>query len=96
MNTFLLIVALVSSLASCFVSCFHAWLDYKKSKERDVIWDSALKMICAKDCPDVDEFAEVYAELKFAKENPYAVIGFNTIREAMNTKLRTEESQQTR
>ena len=91
MNTLLLVVAVITSLSACFVSCFHAWLEYKKTKEKDEIWEACVRMICAKDYPDADEFVRLYAQLRFAKENPYAIIGFTTIEEAMKAKEQADK-----
>lgn len=76
MDTALVIVAVASSVTSCIVSCIHAWIAYKKSKEppKDEIWETATRLVCANgQGADADEFAETYEELKLFKESGYSI-----------------------
>lgn len=78
MNTALLIVAVISTVCTCAATCFHLWLDWKKSKEppKDEIWETAVRLYCANggEQPEMDEFARVYLMLKALKkrDNPLA------------------------
>lgn len=78
MNTLLLIVTTISTVTSCIVSCVHAWIAFKKSKEppKDETWETATQLMCAgKDEMDATEFAKLYTELKLLKDNPKIMVG---------------------
>lgn len=86
MDNLTLILAVVPSVMSCLVSVFYAYLIYKKSKEpkKDEIWETATKIICSNSGTSYsDDFAELYAELKFFKENQETCKKYPTIRKAM-------------
>lgn len=96
MDTLTLLLALIPSFLSCAISVFYAYLEYKKSKEppKDEVWETATKIICANGGNVYsDDFAELYLELKFFKENPEYVQQHNTIRNAMNAKKAEPELQ---
>lgn len=82
MNTLLLIVTLASTLVSGFVSCFYAWLSYKKSQEMDEAWDAAVRIVGRLDnfTQTADDFADLYVALKYVREHPDADYSGNTIR----------------
>ena len=94
MDNLAIILAVVPSVLSCALSIFYAYLQYKKSKEppKDEVWETATKIICANGGNVYsDDFAELYLELKFFKENPEFVQQHKTIRNAMNAKKAAPE-----
>lgn len=89
MDKLLLILAVVPSILSCGISVFYAYLAYKKTKEepKDEVWETATKILCSQgNAPCSDEFAELYLELKFFKENPELCQEHKFIRKAMEAK----------
>lgn len=97
MDAFILLLALIPSFLSCAISVFYAYIEYKKSKEppKDEIWETATNIICSNGgdaCSD--DFAELYLELKFFKDNPDLVQQHNTIRQAMKAKKTEPVSKQ--
>ena len=89
MNTLALIVALASSHISGFVSCFYAYLSYKKSKDQDKAWDAAIKLVSNIKYSQLDtgeDFADLYAELKYIRDNPDKFIDAAVLHEAMLAK----------
>ena len=65
MNTLVLILVVISSLCSAITSCTYAFIAWKKSKEppRDEAWEAAIRLMCAKDFVDAEQFAEFYEQL---------------------------------
>lgn len=96
MDSSLTLIALIPSILSCAVSIFYAILEYKKQKEseKDEVWETATKMICSNG-GDVysEDFAELYIELKFFKENQALIQKHRTIRKAMDAKEKESISQ---
>jgi hypothetical protein len=91
-----LLLALIPSFLSCAISIFYAYLEYKRSKEptKDEVWETATKIICSNGGNVYsDDFAELYSELKFFKENPEFVKQHSSIRNAMNAMKAKPESQ---
>lgn len=89
MDRLILILAVVPSILSCGISVFYAYLAYKKSKEepKDELWETATKIICTRGgIPCSDDFAELYLELKFFKENQELCQQHRLIRKAMEAK----------
>lgn len=82
------VVVLLPSILSTATACVYAYIAWKKSKEppKDEIWETALKILCAKDdcCSGADDFARLYEELKFFKEHPEKLNGFVMISQAMD------------
>ena len=65
----LAITAIVASLCSCFVSCFHAWIDYRRAKEKDPLWEAALNLTLKSNTQEPEELVRVYEDLLFYKEH---------------------------
>lgn len=89
MDKLILALAVVPSILSCGISVFYAYLAYKKTKEKpkDEVWETATKILCAQGgIPGSDDFAELYLELKFFKENPELCQQHRTIRKAMEAR----------
>ena len=94
MEKFIVLLAVVPSVLSCGLSVFYAYLAYKKTKEepKDEVWETATRMLCAQSgAPDSDDFAELYLELKFLKENPELCHQHRFIRKAMEAKKEDTE-----
>ena len=95
MDTLTFLLALIPSALSCAISVFYAYIEYKKTKEppKDEVWETATNIICS-NCGNVDsdDFAELYLELKFFKDNPDLVMQHNSIRQAMKAKKIESES----
>lgn len=91
MNTVLIIITLISSVTTCVVSCFHAWLAIKRERSKDEIWETATRLMSGRDIGNsADDFATVYAELRFVKQHPDAVLNYPTIRHAMSAQDKPE------
>lgn len=88
------IVVLIPCVLSLCVSLIHAYIDLKKMKEpsKDEIWETATKLVSASPsgAGTADDFAEIYMELKFFKDNGYSLNGENTILAAMKNKQRKQ------
>ena len=65
MNTLVLVLVVISSVCSAITSCIYAYIAWKKSKEppRDEAWEAAIRLMCAKDFADAEQFAELYEQL---------------------------------
>lgn len=65
MQTAILVLAVISMLCSAFTSCVYAYIAWKKSKEppKDEAWEAAIRLMCAKDFTNAEQFAELYEEL---------------------------------
>lgn len=83
-----IIIVLPSVLSVC-VSGVYAYIALKKLKEppKDEVWANTERMISSKlNEMDADEFARLYLLLKFFKEHPEDLKGFDSIEDAMNAK----------
>ena len=91
------IVVLVPSVLSLCVSLIHAYIDLKKIKEppKDEIWETATKLVSSSPsgAGAADDFAEIYMELKFFKDNGYSLNGEYTIHAAMRNKREKQQSE---
>ena len=63
------IVTVIATVSATFTSCFHLWIDYKKSKETDKMWDAALQMTLRNSMCDPDQLVDFYEQLKFYKDH---------------------------
>lgn len=66
------IVVLVPTVLNLCVSGIYAYIALRKAKEppKDEIWETATKMVCSSGSPsDADDFAQIYEELKWFKQN---------------------------
>ncbi len=94
MNLLSTIVVLVPCVLSLCVSLIHAYIDLKKIKEppKDEIWETATKLVSSSPpgAGAADDFAEIYMELKFFKDNGYSLDGEHTIHAAMQSKQRKQ------
>ena len=90
-------VVLVPSVLSLCVSGIYAYIALRKAKEppKDEVWETATKMICADNSgtKDADEFAELYEQLKFFKENGCSFAGYNSLFTAVEDKKRLVRTQ---
>lgn len=90
------IVVLLPSLLSAFVSLTYAYLAYKRDKEhpKDEVWDTTARLLCSSDDEKTaDDFAELYIELKFFKENGCSLNGFHTVRQAIEAQNKQSAQQ---
>lgn len=90
------ILVLVPSILSLCVSGIYAYIALKKAKEppKDEIWETAAKILCASgSAADADEFADLYEQLRFFKDNGCSTQGFNSLMCAINEKRRKEAQQ---
>lgn len=97
MDSLTFLLALIPSVLSFAISVFYAYMEYKKSKEppKDEVWETATKIICSNDDDAYsDDFAELYLELKFFKENTEFVCQHSTIKQAMDAKKAESKSKQ--
>lgn len=86
METLILVFALISSISSCITSVIYAYLAFKKHQEppKDEIWETVTRILCSCNTSlDTEDFAELYEELHFLKENPEAVKRAGSIRKAI-------------
>ena len=74
MELALAITAIIASLCSCFVSCFHVWIDYRRTKEKDPLWEAALNLTLKSNTQEPDELVRVYEDLLFYKEHRDTVL----------------------
>ena len=74
MNTVLLIVLAVTSVVGSAVSCFYAWLAYKRSKDRDELLDAAVRLFphYQEFTGSIDGLGHLYAALRFIRDHPDA------------------------
>lgn len=83
MNLLTAILVSVPGVVSLVISCIYAYIKLKEPPKDDV-WETAVRLMCAR--PDdylcADNFARLYAALKFFKEHP-ELDGFSTLEEAM-------------
>lgn len=89
MEFLLTVIAVVTAITSSISTIVHTVITYKKSKEppKDEVWETAERMISSKlNEMDADEFARLYLLLKFFKEHPEDLKGFDSIEDAMNAK----------
>lgn len=87
------IVIIVPSVLSICVSGIYAYIALAKLKEpkKDEVWATTEKMLCNKlDEMSADDFAKLYLLLKFFKEHPEDLKGFDTI----EAKRETERKEQ--
>ena len=84
MATVLAIVGIVSTICSCVVSCFYAYINYKRSmKQKDEYWEAALQITLRSD-GNAETMKDIYEQLRFWKEHPDEVRRHLTIANAMN------------
>lgn len=91
------IVIIVPSVLSICVSGIYAYIALAKLKEpkKDEVWATTEKMLCNKlDEMSADDFAKLYLLLKFFKEHPEDLKGFDTIEDALRAKRETERKEQ--
>lgn len=62
-------LAVIACLCTCFVSCFHAWLDYRREKTKDPLWEAALSLMHEAHTDEPEEFIRIYEDLLFYKEH---------------------------
>ena len=90
-------VVLVPSVLSLCVSGIYAFIALKKAKEppKDDVWETTTKILCSQNSNSVygDDFAELYEELKWFKDNGCSLHGEHTIRGAIE-KSKVKQSQQ--
>lgn len=94
MERLIVIAALISSVMSSCISLLYAYIGYKKSKEppNDEIWETATKIICSDGgMKDSDEFARLYEELKFFKDNGCSMDGINSLSYAVRERNKDTE-----
>lgn len=93
MNTLLVVVSVVSALCTAFVSCFHAWLDYRKQKEKDDAWEAAVRLFSSSQefTNPIEDFADFYAVLTFIREHPNADYQNRSVRVLMREASGTPE-----
>lgn len=93
MNTLLVVVSVVSALCTAFVSCFHAWLDYRKQKERDDAWEAAVRLFSSSQefTNPIEDFADFYAVLSYIRKHPGADYQTHSIRDLMRRESDTPE-----
>lgn len=91
------IIVLVPSILSLCVSGIYAYIALKKAKEppRDEVWETTTKLLCAGNSStiDADEFAELYEQLKFFKDNGCSIKGYNSLMFAVGEKRQKERQQ---
>lgn len=96
MDVLTAIVILIPSTLSLFTSAIYAHIALKKAKElpKDEIWETATRILCNSNSPmkDSDDFARLYEELKFFKDNGCSMDGINSLSYAVREKY-TQESQ---
>lgn len=80
------VAAIISAVTTCFVSCFHAWLDYKKSKESDAVWETVTRLACKDGFTngDLDRFVQFYTALSHFRQNPDSQPSTALINQALN------------
>lgn len=87
MDLFTALAVTIPSTLSLVTSLIYAVIVIKKAKEppRDEVWETALRLMCSKDdCySSADDFASLYLQLKFFKDQPEKMKGFTTIEQAM-------------
>ncbi len=91
------IVVLVPSILSLCVSGIYAFIALKKAKEppKDEVWETTAKLLCADNsgAKDADDFAELYEQLKFFKENGCSTNGYNSLFTAVSETRRAARPQ---
>lgn len=92
------IVVLIPSVLSVCVSGIYAYIALKKANEppKDEIWETATKILCSSGTStsfSADEFAFLYEELKFFKENGCSMKDINTLSFAVREKHKQEQQQ---
>lgn len=89
MNILSTAIIIIPSILSLCVSGIYAYIALRKAREpqKDEIWETALKLMCAKDdCySSADDFVKLYRELKFFKDHPEKIEGFTMIETAMES-----------
>ena len=74
MDLFTALAVTIPSTLSLVTSLIYAVIAIKKAKEplRDEVWETALRLMCSKDdCySSADDFASLYLQLKFFKDQP--------------------------
>ena len=76
-------VAIFATITTCVVSCFHAYLDYKRSKSKDDLWETAVRLALGPGkTSSPDDVVQFYEDLRFYKEHPVEVRRYNTISNA--------------
>lgn len=91
------ILSVIAIIVPAFVSVFHAYLSYKKSKDsqKDPIWDAALQITLTQaGCCDADTFASNYEQLAAFKANGCSLHGETTIARMVKAASRAETQSQ--
>lgn len=98
MDILTIVVVLIPSILSLCISGIYAYIALKKVKEppKDEIWETATKILCNSNSSmkDADDFAFLYEELKFFKENGCSMDGINTLSYAVREKHRQKSPKQ--
>ncbi len=89
------VIVLLPSVLSSIISLLYAYIAYKKSKEppKDEIWETATKIICnsTNSISGADDFADIYEQLKFFKDNGCSTKGIQTLAYAVRNKNKERE-----
>lgn len=98
MDVLTAIVILIPSTLSLFTSSIYAYIALKKAKEppKDEIWETATRILCnsGTSMKDSDDFARLYEELKFFKDNGCSMDGVNSLSYAVREKYMQESQKQ--
>ena len=97
MNVLTTLAIVIPSALSLITSLIYACIALKKAKEppKDEIWETATKLICNGNNPilGADEFADIYEQLKFFKENGCSLNGITSLSYAVSEKHKKEQQQ---
>lgn len=97
MDVLTTLIVIIPSTLSLITSLIYAYIALKKAKEppKDEIWETATQLICHSDVPilGADEFADIYEQLKFFKENGCSLNGITSLSYAVSEKHKKEQQQ---
>ena len=94
MEFLIVVLGIIPSILSVCVSGIYAYIALKKQKEppKDEIWETATKIFCSNDSfRDADDFAFLYEQLKFFKENGCSMKDINSLTYAVRQKQEQEQ-----
>ena len=71
MSTLIQVLLLIPCIFSCITAAIYAYIAYQNYKRpKDEIWETTVRLLVAqKIFTDGDQFARVYEQLKFFKDN---------------------------
>lgn len=89
MENLTIVLAFISTIISSCSSLLYGYIALKKLKEppKDEIWETATKLVCNNESlQDADNFAFVYEQLKYFKDNGCSMQDINSLLFAVREK----------